>query len=75
MNIDFNLFNIVATIAVSAIGWVAKSQHHKLERVERDLADHKVKSVETFAQKADFLRLEGKIDRVLDKLDDKADKQ
>jgi hypothetical protein len=75
MNPDINLFNIIATVAMSAIGWIAKAQHHKLERIERELAEHKVKSVETFAAKADFLRLEGKIDRVLDKLDEKADKQ
>lgn len=72
MNLE--LFHIVVTVAMSAIGWIMKTQHGRIERISNELVEHKVKAAEEFARKSDFVRLENKIDRVLDKLDNKADR-
>lgn len=68
------LWNVILTAAMGAAGWVLKSVYGAIRTLETDLAGHKVEVAKTYAQNADLSRLEDKIDRVLDKLDRKADK-
>lgn len=80
MNLE-TLFNLGLGAAISAIGWFVKLNHAKMRELEFDLTgigkaltDHKVEAARSYVTKPDLERLEHKIDRVLDKLDQKADK-
>lgn len=56
------------------MGWVLRTLYDAIRSLEGDLAAHKVDVARTYAPNADLARLEDKIDRVLDKLERKADR-
>lgn len=68
------LWNTLLTAGVAGMGWVLRTLYDAIRSLENDLASHKVDVARTYAPNADLARLEDKIDRVLDKLDRKADK-
>ena len=68
------LWNTLLTAGVAGIGWILRALYEAIRSLEFDLASHKVEAAKTYAQNIDLSRLEDKIDRVLDKLDRKADK-
>ena len=80
-----NLINIGAGAALSVLGWFArqlwdavKSLQIDLNRLELSISDNYIKKSEVSNMKADintrFDRLEQLIDKVYDKLDNKADR-
>lgn len=68
------LWNTLLTAGIAGIGWVLRTLYDALRSLETDLAAHKVDVARTYAPNADLARLEDKIDRVLDKLERKADR-
>lgn len=68
------LWNTLLTAGIAGMGWVLRTLYDALRSLETDLADHKVEVARTYAPNADLARLEDKIDRVLDKLERKADR-
>lgn len=68
------LWSTLLTAGVAGMGWVLRTLYDAIRSLENDLALHKVDVARTYAPNADLARLEDKIDRVLDKLDRKADK-
>lgn len=68
------LWSTILTAGMAALGWIAKTFYSAIRELEANLASHKVDVARTYAPNADVARLEDKLDRILDKLDRKADK-
>lgn len=68
------LWNTLLTAGIATVGWVLRTLYDAVRSLEADLANHKVDVARTYAPNADLSRLEDKIDRVLDKLERKADR-
>lgn len=68
------LWSVLLTGGMGALGWFAKTLYGAVRSLETDFAQHKVEVAKTYAPNADLARLEDKIDRVLDKLERKADR-
>jgi len=65
-------------LGAGILGWLWKTLWNAVERLKGDLKDLEVKLPETYTQKADidrrFDRLEATLQRIYEKLDEKADK-
>lgn len=68
------IWNTIIPAALAVGGWVMKSIYEAIQRLDNDLTDHKVEAAKTYSTKTDISRIEDKIDKVLDRLDRKADK-
>ena len=72
------LFNLVAGVGLSALGWALRTMYDDIKGLGRDLNDHKVEMARDYTKVTDFDRLDErineKLDRIIDKLDSKADK-
>ena len=72
------LINLAAGAALSVVGWVARTLWDAEAELKDDLSDLREKLPETYVAKDDFREftrtVEIKLDRVLDKIDGKADK-
>jgi len=65
-------------LGAGILGWLWKTLWNAVERLKVDLKDLEVKLPETYTQKVDidkrFDRLEAVLQRIYEKLDEKADK-
>lgn len=72
---DFqHVVNVVVGGAVAALGWFARTIFSAVKELERDLSSHKVEVAKTYATNSDLSRIDDKLDRILDKLNAKADR-
>ena len=62
------IVNMVIGAAMAALGWFARTQYDEVKAVKQDLANHKVEVARDYATSADLLRMEAKIDKLIDKL-------
>lgn len=62
------LINLGLSGAGMALGWFAKTIYNAVKDLESDLANHKVDVAKNYATNADLLRMEDKIDKIIDKL-------
>jgi len=68
------LVNIGLGILCALLGWLGRTLYDAVETLKREFADHRVEIAQTYATKADLLRFENKLDAILGKIDQKADK-
>ena len=72
-------FNVAFLVAGAAIGWVVKIIYDTQERLRTDFMTLDKQLPETYVRRDDFSdfvrRIEDGINRILDKMDQKADKQ
>lgn len=59
---------------LAAVGWIVRTLHGDVKSLSDELTSHKVEVAKTYATNADITRIEDKLDRILDKLERKADK-
>ena len=72
---DFqHLWSTLLTAAIGIGGWVLKSIYAAIKSLETDLGNHKVEAAKTYSTKSDIQRIEDKLDKVLDRLERKADR-
>ena len=72
---DFqHLWSTLLTAAIGIGGWVLKSIYSAIKSLEVDLGNHKVEAAKTYSTKSDIQRIEDKLDKVLDRLERKADR-
>lgn len=71
-------FNIAAAMLGGIGGWLMKSLWSAVERMRRDLAEMERSMHSEFLRKDDFniviVRIETKLDRIVERLEDKADR-
>lgn len=72
------LWGVLLSCAVGLIGWFARELWYGQAALRKELADHKQKTAEEYVTKIDFkdalTDLRSIMQRIYDKLDDKADK-
>lgn len=72
---DFqHVIDVILGAVVAALGWFARTIFAAVKELERDLAGHKVEVAKTYATNSDLSRIDDKLDRILDKLNAKADR-
>jgi hypothetical protein len=69
-----HVIDAILAAFVGVIGWVLRTLHGEHRELANDLTQHKVEVAKNYATNADLSRIEDKLDRILDKLDLKADK-
>ena len=69
------IWNGILTVVMGAGGWVLKTIYDALKSLERDLSAHKIEVARDYVTNEDLSRIENKLDRVLDKLERKADRE
>ncbi len=60
--------NLGLSGAGCALGWFAKTLYNAVKALESDLSAHKVEVARDYATNSDLLRMEAKIDKIVDKL-------
>lgn len=68
------LFNIAIMLAAFFGGWVLNSIYRSVERLDRDVRALPTNYVAKDDYRQDITRVDAKLERILDKLDGKADK-
>jgi len=68
------LFNSAVLVAGFFGGWILNSIYKSVERLDRDVRDMPRNYVSKDDYKQALERIEGMLERIFDKLDDKADK-
>lgn len=72
-------FNIAAAMLGAIGGWLMKSLWSAVERLRRDLSEMERNLHSEFLRKDDFniviVRIESKLDRIVERLEDKADRE
>ena len=63
------LWNLLLSGGMAALGWFARTQYDAVQAVKSDLADHKVVVARDYATNHDVASIDGKLDRMNDKLD------
>lgn len=63
-----SLFNLLGGAAMATLGWVARHLFGAIKSLESDLAAHKVEVARDYATNSDLLRMEDKLDKIIDKL-------
>lgn len=69
-----NVWNVLLTGGMATVGWVLRTLYSALRELEKDLSAHKTESAKTYATNDDMGRIEGKLDRILERLERKADR-
>ena len=67
-------FNAISAGAIAALGWFARTLYSAIEGLKSDLGDHKVDVAKTYATRLDLIRFEEKLDKILTKVEAKADR-
>lgn len=67
-------WNTLLAGGMAAMGWVLRSIYTAIKALEDDLTRHKVDAARTYSTKGDLTRIEDKIDRILERIDRKADR-
>lgn len=67
-------FNVVGGGALAALGWFARTLYAAIEGLKSDFGEHKVDVAKTYATRLDLIRFEEKLDKILTKVEAKADK-
>lgn len=62
------IINVGLGLAGTALGWFAKTIYGAVKALETDLSDHKVLVARDYATNNALLRMEAKIDKIVDKL-------
>lgn len=62
------VLNMVIGAGMAALGWFARTQYDEVKAMKQDLAAHKVEVARDYATNADLLRMEAKIDKLVDRL-------
>jgi hypothetical protein len=72
------LFNLVGTAIMATIGWFARQLWDSVQDLKEDIKNIQVDLPTNYVRKVDieaqFNKLEASLQRILDKLDQKADK-
>ena len=72
------LFNLVGTAIMATIGWFARQLWDSVQNLKEDIKNIQVDLPTNYVRKVDidaqFNKLEASLQRILDKLDQKADK-
>jgi hypothetical protein len=68
------LFNIAIMLAAFFGGWVLRSIYQSVERLDKDVRAMPERYLAKDDYRQDLQRVEAMLTRILDKLDDKADK-
>lgn len=62
------IVDFVLAAVSTALGWFAKTIYGAVKDLESDLASHRVEVAKDYAPKADLIRMEAKIDKILDRM-------
>lgn len=62
------IVDFVLAAVSTALGWFAKTIYGAVKDLEADLASHRVEVAKDYAPKADLIRMEAKIDKILDRM-------
>lgn len=62
------IVDFVLGVTSAALGWFAKTIYGAVKDLESDLASHRVEVAKDYAPKADLIRMEAKIDKILDRM-------
>ena len=62
------IVDFVLGVTSAALGWFAKTIYGAVKDLESDLASHRVEVAKDYAPKADLIRMEAKIDKLLDRM-------
>ena len=62
------IIDFVLAAASTALGWFAKTIYGAVKDLEADLASHRVEMAKDYAPKSDLIRMEAKIDKILDRI-------
>lgn len=62
------IVNFALSAISAALGWFAKTIYGAVKDLESDLASHRVEVAKDYAPKADLIRMEAKIDKILDRM-------
>lgn len=62
------IVNFALSTISAALGWFAKTIYSAVKDLESDLASHRVEVAKDYAPKADLIRMEAKIDKILDRM-------
>jgi hypothetical protein len=72
------LFNLIGTAVIATIGWFARQLCDSVKDLKEDIKNIQVDLPTNYVRKVDidaqFNKLEASLQRILDKLDQKADK-
>ena len=68
------IWNILLSAGMAAVGWVLRTLYSALRDLEKGLSEHKENVAKTYATRLDLLRFEDKLDKILTKVEAKADK-
>jgi len=72
------LFNLIGTAVMATIGWFARQLWDSVQDLKEDIKNIQVDLPTNYVRKVDieaqFNKLEASLQRILDKLDQKADK-
>ena len=72
------LFNLIGTAVMAAIGWFARQLWDSVQDLKEDIKNIEVDLPTNYVRRVDiesqFNKLEASLQRILDKLDQKADK-
>lgn len=69
-----SIWNVLLSAGMAAGGWVLRTLYSAIRDLEKDLGAHKTSAALTYATNADMARIEDKLDRILERIERKADR-
>jgi hypothetical protein len=72
---DFQtVFNLVVIVGLPAMGWAMRTIFEDIRNLNEKIAEHQVMVARDYATNSDLGRIEAKLDRILERIDRKADR-